>query len=168
MRNSKFTLALGVSAAVLLMHGAAFAQSAPAADANDDMQEIVVSGFRHSLESAIEVKRDAVQIVEAISAEDIGKLPDNSIAESLARLPGLAAQRVDGRAQVISLRGLGPDFTLTTLNGREQVSTGNNRSVEYDLYPSEIISSALVYKTPQAGFHAQGLAGTVDLQTVRP
>ncbi|MBB6250596.1 TonB-dependent receptor [Nitrospirillum iridis] len=172
MRNSKIALAtrlaVGVSAVTLLMHGPAFAQSAPAAGVNDDMQEIVVSGFRHSLESAIEVKRDAAQIVEAISAEDIGKLPDNSIAESLARLPGLAAQRVDGRAQVISLRGLGPDFTLTTLNGREQVSTGNNRSVEYDLYPSEIISSALVYKTPQAGFTAQGLAGTVDLQTVRP
>ncbi|TWB24445.1 iron complex outermembrane receptor protein [Nitrospirillum amazonense] len=174
MRNTKISLAarlaLGVSAAVLMMQGSALAQSAPAdaAAANDDMQEIVVSGFRHSLESAIEAKRDASQIVEAISAEDIGKLPDNSIAESLARLPGLAAQRVDGRAQVISLRGLGPDFTLTTLNGREQVSTGNNRSVEYDLYPSEIISSAVVYKTPQAGFTAQGLAGTVDLQTVRP
>lgn len=142
------------------------AQAAPAAD--NALEEIVVSGYRQSLENAIALKRESSQIVEAVSAEDIGKLPDNSIAEAIARLPGLAAQRVDGRAQSISLRGLGPDFTATLLNGREQVSTGNNRSVEFDQYPSEIMSSVVVYKSPEGGVVGQGLAGTVDLRTMRP
>lgn len=146
------------------------AQAAPAAPAGGDnvLEEIVVSGFRQSLQASIEQKRNATQIVEVITAEDIGKLPDNSIAESIARLPGLASQRVDGRASVISLRGLGPDFTTTLLNGREQVSTGNNRGVEFDQYPAEISSGVAVYKTSQADVIGQGLAGTVNLKTIRP
>ena len=97
-----------------------------------------------------------------------GKLPDVSIGESIARLPGLAAQRVAGRAQVISVRGLSPDFATTLLNGREMVSTGDNRSVEFDQYPSELLSGVTVYKTPDAGLVGQGLSGTLDMQTVRP
>ncbi|MCR6686968.1 TonB-dependent receptor [Pseudoxanthomonas sp.] len=133
-----------------------------------DLDTVTVTGIRRGIESAISVKRDATSIVEAISAEDIGKLPDVSIAESIARLPGLAAQRVAGRAQVISVRGLSPDFATTTLNGREMVSTGDNRSVEFDQYPSELISGVTVYKTPDAGLVGQGLSGTLDMQTVRP
>lgn len=86
------------------------------------------------------LKRDSVLIVEAISAEDIGKLPDNSIAESLVRLPGLAGQRLNGCQQVISIRGLAPDFSTALLNGRQQVSAGDNRGVEFDQYPSELLS----------------------------
>ncbi|MGH8052915.1 MAG: TonB-dependent receptor [Stenotrophomonas sp.] len=133
-----------------------------------DLDTVTVTGIRRGIESAISVKRDSSSIVEAISAEDIGKLPDVSIAESIARLPGLAAQRVAGRAQVISVRGLSPDFATTLLNGREVVSTGDNRSVEFDQYPSELISGVTVYKTPDAGLVGQGLSGTLDLQTVRP
>src|SRR5207342_229214 len=99
---------------------------------------------------------------------DIGKLPDVSIAESLARLPGLSAQRVAGRAQVISVRGLSPDFATSLLNGRELVSTGDNRSVEFDQYPSELMAGVTVYKTPDAGLVGQGLSGTIDMRTVRP
>ncbi|HEC00680.1 MAG TPA: TonB-dependent receptor, partial [Sphingomonadales bacterium] len=93
--------------------------------AKDDeviLEEVIVTGIRGSIINSIAKKRNNSSIVEALSAEDIGKLPDASIAESLARLPGLAAQRLDGRANVISIRGLAPDFTTTTLNGREQVS----------------------------------------------
>lgn len=131
-------------------------------------QEVTVTGIRRGIESAINVKKNADNIVESVSAEDIGKLPDNSIAESIARLPGLAAQRVAGRAQVISVRGLSPDFATTLLNGRELVSTGDNRSVEFDQYPSELLASVLVYKTPDSALIGQGLSGTVDMQTVRP
>ncbi|WP_203290685.1 TonB-dependent receptor [Maricaulis parjimensis] len=152
---STMTLALALS-------GQAIAQD------DDDTEVITVRGFRSAIESAIEVKRESTSIVEAISAEDIGKLPDNSIAESLARLPGLAAQRLRGRAQVISVRGLGPDFTTALLNGREQVTAGDNRGVEFDQYPSELLSSVLVYKTPDAQLVGQGLAGTADLRTIRP
>ncbi|MCB9961565.1 MAG: TonB-dependent receptor [Hyphomonas sp.] len=132
------------------------------------LDTVVVSGFRQSIANSIATKRTNTSIVEAISAEDIGKLPDNSIAESLARLPGLTAQRLRGRAQVISVRGLGPDFTTALLNGREQVTAGDNRGVEFDQYPSELLSQVLVYKSPDAALMGQGLAGTADLRTVRP
>ena len=131
-------------------------------------QQVTVTGIRRGIESAISVKKNADNIVEAVSAEDIGKLPDASIAESIARLPGLSAQRVAGRAQVISVRGLSPDFATTLLNGRELVSTGDNRSVEFDQYPSELLSGVTVYKTPDAGLVGQGLSGTLDMQTIRP
>ena len=137
-------------------------------EADDYPNEIVVSGIRRGIEDAISIKRDATSIVEAVSAEDIGKLPDLSIAESIARLPGLAAQRVNGRAQVISIRGLAPDFTTTLLNGRQQASSGDNRAVEFDQYPSELLSSVVIYKTPDSEIAGMGLSGTADLRTVRP
>jgi TonB-dependent receptor len=133
-----------------------------------ELETVTVTGIRAGIESAIAVKRDSTSIVEAVSAEDIGKLPDASIAESIARLPGVTAQRVAGRAQVISVRGLSPDFATTLLNGREMVSTGDNRSVEFDQYPSEMMRGVTVYKTPDAGLIGQGLSGTLDMQTVRP
>ncbi|HWT13469.1 MAG TPA: TonB-dependent receptor [Allosphingosinicella sp.] len=140
--------------------------SNPAAGADDE--SIVVTGFRAALENAVSEKRDRDQIVEAVSAEDIGRLPDASIAESIARLPGLAAQRISGRASVISIRGFGPDFSQTLLNGREQTSTGDNRAVEFDQYPSEVVRQVLVYKSPMASLVGQGLVGTIDIRTIRP
>src|SRR3954447_25797208 len=134
----------------------------------DQASNIVVTGFRASLQNAINKKKKADQIVESVSAEDIGKLPDASIGEAIARLPGLTSQRLSGRADVISIRGFGPDFSTTLLNGREQTSTGDNRAVEYDQYPSEVINQVNVYKTPLASVVGQGLAGTVDLRTIRP
>ncbi|MDR3447075.1 MULTISPECIES: TonB-dependent receptor [unclassified Dyella] len=133
-----------------------------------NLDAIVVTGIAGSIENSIKTKEKATNIVEAISAEDIGKLPDASIAESLARLPGLATQRVDGRADQISIRGLSPDFGGTTLNGREQATIGENRGVEFDQYPAELISGAVVYKTPDASLIGQGLSGTMDLHTLKP
>lgn len=134
----------------------------------DTLGTVQVTGIRRSIMSSVNTKNSSDSIVEVVSSEDLGKLPDVSIAESLARLPGLAAQRVDGRAQVIAIRGMSPDFAATLLNGREQVSTGDNRGVEFDQYPSELLDSAVVYKTPDATVIGQGLSGTVDLRTVRP
>ncbi|MGN6366638.1 TonB-dependent receptor [Asticcacaulis taihuensis] len=180
MRNSKGQnaalrtrlLTCGATAAIATACAFAvpvMAQDTAAAPAPaEDTTTIVVTGIRRGIQDAISAKKKSSQIVEAVSAEDIGKLPDASIAESIARLPGIAAQRTNGRAQSLSIRGLGPDYTVTTLNGREQVSTGDNRSVEFDQYPSELISQVLIYKTPNAGMTTQGIAGTADLQTVRP
>ena len=106
--------------------------------AEEPLEEVTVTGIRASIQSAIEVKRESGDIVEAISAEDIGKLPDPSIAESLTRLPGVTAQRSDGRTSDISIRGFGPDFNGTLMNGREQVSTGDNRAIQFDQYPAEL------------------------------
>ncbi|MEC8324960.1 MAG: TonB-dependent receptor [Pseudomonadota bacterium] len=140
---------------------------------NDKEQEkevevIEVTGFRASLVKAINTKRFSPEVVESVSAEDIGKLPDSSIAESIARLPGLAAQRLDGRASRVTIRGFGEDHVGTTFNGREQVSITDNRGAELDLYPSEIMSAVTVYKTPSADLEASGLAGVIDLQTIKP
>ena len=144
------------------------AEPAPQSDSDQADGEIVVTGFRAALENAVAEKKASSQVVESISAEDIGKLPDASIAESIARLPGVTSQRVSGRSNSISIRGFAPDFSTTLLNGREQTSTGDNRAVEYDQYPSEVVNQVLIYKTADAGLIGQGLSGTVDLRTIRP
>jgi iron complex outermembrane receptor protein len=150
---------------------AAQAQAQSAADQGEEMvmEEVIVTGrFRASLIDQIGTKRDNTSIVDAISAEDIGKLPDSSIAESLARLPGVSGERRNGRVSGISVRGFKEDYVGTTLNGRELLGMGDNRGVEYDLYPSEIVSGMVVYKTPDATQMVQGIGGIVDINTNRP
>lgn len=172
-RRARLLSGAAFGAAAFMAVGSAHAQTAPAqtAQSNDqptEVGEIVVTGIRRSIEAAISAKANNTSIVEVISSEDIGKLPDVSIAESLARLPGVTMQRLDGRSQAISIRGLGPDFTTALLNGREMVTTGDNRGVEFDQFPAELLSSVVVYKTPDSSLIGQGLGGTVDLRTVRP
>lgn len=163
--HSASRFALG-TALVAAFAAPAFAQDAAPAEGEEDA--IVVSGFRASLENAVNEKKNNDQIVESVSAEDIGKLPDASIGESIARLPGVTSQRLNGRSNNISIRGFGPDFSQTLLNGREQTSTGDNRAVEFDQYPSEIVSQVVVFKSPTASLVGQGLVGTIDIRTVRP
>ncbi|MDO9072179.1 MAG: TonB-dependent receptor [Rubrivivax sp.] len=155
-------------AALLLSTPLAHAQQAPAEGAAP--QVITVTGIRSAIESAITTKKDADTIVEAITAEDLGKLPDPSVADSIARLPGIAAQRnrSSGKAQAISVRGLSPDFNGALLNGREVASSSDSRGVDFDLYPAELTNSALIYKTPHAGLVGAGIASTIDLRTIRP
>ena len=141
---------------------------APPSAAVDDKDAIVVTGFRAALRSATARKKKAETVVESVSSEDIGKLPDNSIGESIARLPGLASQRSAGRANIISIRGFGPDFSTTTLNGRQQTTSNDSRAVEFDQFPSEILAGVDVYKTTEADHTAGGLVGSIDLRTLRP
>lgn len=163
--NKRFRPALlSVAIAASATSVGVFAQE----EGNTSLEEITVTGFRKSLQDSMSLKADSGSIVEAVSAEDIGKLPDVSIAEALSRLPGLATQRINGRGQVISVRGLAPDFSTALLNGRQQVSSGDNRSVEFDQYPSDLLTAAVVYKTPAANLIGQGLAGTVDMRTISP
>jgi iron complex outermembrane recepter protein len=157
-----------VSVIALTMAMPALVQAQTAAKKTETLDEIIVTGIRYGIEKSLDLKRKELSLVEAVSAEDIGKLPNTSIAESLARLPGLAAQRVGGRDQEIAVRGLSSDFTTTLLNGRQQASSGDNRGVEFDQYPAELLSAVVVYKTPDANISGFGLAGTVDLRTVRP
>jgi iron complex outermembrane recepter protein len=162
--------ALAVAAAMFAIPTAVHAQTAtPAADDSADNGDvIVVTGFRAALRSATAIKKKTETVVESVNAEDIGKLPDNSIGESIARLPGLAAQRSNGRANIISIRGFGPDFSTTTLNGREQTTTNDSRAVEFDQFPSEILSGVDVYKTSEADHTAGGLVGSINMRTIRP
>jgi len=162
-------------ASVLLAIGTTVALAADAPQGStttvaqsEELETITVTGIRASIASALSMKESSDNIIEAISAEDLGKLPDLSIADSIARLPGLTAQRTDGRSNFISIRGFASDFSGTTLGGREQASTGENRGVEFDQYPAELINSVQVYKTTDASLIGQGLAGTVNLQTIKP
>jgi iron complex outermembrane receptor protein len=135
---------------------------------DENLEVIQVSGIRGSLMRAQALKMDNTSIVEVLSAEDIGKLPDTSVAESLARLPGIAGERRNGRTSGLSIRGFNENYVGTSLNGRELLGMGDNRGVEYDLYPTEIVTNIMVYKTPEAGLITQGVGGTVDLQTIKP
>jgi len=133
-----------------------------------ELQAVQVNGFVSSIENSTALKRNASTIVEAVSAEQVGKLPGVSIADTLGRLPGLAVQTVDGRPQVLTIHGLGPDFSTALINGGQQVSTSNNRDVQFDQYPSSWFDNVVVHLSPEADLIGQGLAGTVDMHTIRP
>lgn len=131
-------------------------------------EEVVIKGFRRSLMNSIDAKRMSDTVVEVVSADDIGGLPDVSIADALARLPGVSTVRTGGQAGAINIRGLSGDFVFATLNGREQVSPSLSRSVEFDQFPSELINEAAVYKSPKASQIEGGVAGSVELKTANP
>ena len=143
----------------------------PAANAEGpvvQLEEFKVTGsFAGSLEAAAEAKQNNTSLVEVLMPEDIGKLPDISIADSLTRLTGITSQRVNGRNQQITIRGFSPDFSVGTLDGVEQATTNDNRATEYDQYSSDLIGGVVVYKTGQAGL-VGGLAGTIDLLATSP
>lgn len=161
---------LNGTSALALVTVAAFAGTASHAQDDDEtmVEEITVTGFRGSLASAVSVKRRADTVVEAISAEDIGRLPDVSIAEALARLPGITSQRTSGQSSAINVRGLPQNLVFTTLNGREQVTPNGARAVEFEQFPSELIAGVEVYKSPKAELLEGGVAGTVNFNTIRP
>ena len=173
---------------------AAFAEEQPAADAaatiqpaqpdaaqpgtNPDDQAIVVTGFRQSLTAALGVKRQDTGIVDAIVADDIAAFPDQNLAESLQRIPGVAIDRDAGEGRTITVRGLGPDFTRVRLNQLEALATtggtdssgGANRSRAFDfnVFASELFNRVTVRKSASADVDEGSLGATVDLQTARP
>ncbi|WP_267389373.1 TonB-dependent receptor [Sphingomonas sp. GC_Shp_3] len=130
--------------------------------------DIVVTGYARSIQNANAIKKLAVNVVEAISAEDIGKLPDVSITDSLSRLTGVAVQQSAGRAKYISVRGFGPDYTTATLNGRTVATVDDNRRFDYGQYPGDLFQQIEVIKTSSADLLNYGLAGSVNLQTYDP
>ncbi|RYY76706.1 MAG: TonB-dependent receptor [Gammaproteobacteria bacterium] len=136
---------------------------------NGTIEEIVIVGkFQKSLEKAIDQKRNSASVIEAISAEDIGVLPETAITDSLKRLPGLAQDRDRGNGSQISIRGMGALLSLATLNGREQATVDDSRNVRFDQFPAELISAAQVYKTPQAKLTDGAVSGLVNLETIKP
>jgi iron complex outermembrane receptor protein len=151
-----------------------FAQSTESS--GDKLEEVVVTGYRESLEAALDAKRDSVSFTDSITAEDVGKLPDNNLAEALQRVPGVQISRTNGEGQQISIRGMGPSFARVLLDGMPisvasegSVDQGaNNREFDFDVLPSEIFSMLQVSKTPRASLVEGGLSGTLDLRTPRP
>ncbi|RHW19103.1 TonB-dependent receptor [Sphingomonas gilva] len=136
------------------------------AEAQED--EIVVTGARATQRSSIDVKRQASVILDGIVNEEIGALPDNSVADTLERITGVSADRFKGNANELSVRGLGPTLSFSTFNGREVSSAGPDRSVAFQQFPSELMSGVVVYKSQQADFAEGGVAGVIELRSLRP
>jgi TonB-dependent receptor len=152
--------------------------SAPDVAAQGGAPEIVVTGFRQSLQSAIRIKQKSAEVVDAINAQDIAAFPDANLADSLQRIPGISIERDGGEGRNITVRGLGGDFSRTRFNGLEAIAatTGSTlgsginkgRSFDYSVFASELFNSIVVHKTQSAEVDEGSLGATVDLQTGRP
>lgn len=165
-----------VVAMALASASAAYAQDNDEASM-DMLEEVVVTGFRGSLASALDQKREATGSVDSIVAEDIANFPDANLAESLQRIPGVAINRVAGEGRNISVRGLGPEFTRVRINGMEAMSSSGGtdaagganrgRGFDFNVFPSDLFSSLTVRKTASADVEEGSLGATVDMDTVR-
>src|SRR6186713_1309790 len=143
----------------------------------EELQEVVVTGLRGSLKASMETKRDAIGVVDAINAEDIGKFPDTNLSEALQRITGVSIDRRNGEGAVVTARGFGPQFNMVTLNGRQMPAAdafgngaptgggvaGNSRSFNFANLAAEAISAVEVYKTSRAGIGA-----SINVRTARP
>ena len=205
MRGLKLPSAFVRSASViaiatgLALPGAAFAQAAadpqntttdaPPADpgasvgTDDQSQDIVVTGIRASLERSIEIKRNSTGIVDAISAEDIGKFTNTNLAESLQRIPGVSIDRVNGEGSTVTVRGFGAQYNLVTLNGRQLATSdivavggdqggdgagGFGRSFDFANLASEGVKTLEVYKSGRAAIPSGGIGATINVVSNRP
>lgn len=151
---------------------AAQASTQDASQQATDLDKVSVTGYRYSIEKSLDQKRDANAIVEVVSAEDVGKFPDKNVADALQRVPGVIVTRDGGEGKNVSVRGLSSELTLTELNGNYVATAESNgdptRSFNYTLLPSNMLSSAELFKTPEARLDEGGIGGTVILHTRRP
>ncbi|AKM09436.1 TonB-dependent receptor [Croceicoccus naphthovorans] len=171
-RRSKAKLLLSMTTVLsgLCVAAPAFAQDT--ADASDgaatDDNTIVVEGFREVVRSSIDTKRREDAIVDAVSSEDIGNLPALSLSEVLETITGAGGHRGKGGGSEIAIRGLGPFLGLTTFNGRQATNGSGDRSVNFSQFPSELVNNVKVYKTQQADLVEGGVAGLIEIGSVRP
>jgi TonB-dependent receptor len=150
------------------------AQSTPAA--GESLEEVIVTGYRQSLKSSTEAKRESVGFVDSIFAEDIGKFPDTNIAESFQRIPGVTITReISGEGNLVAIRGLNSNFTKVLLNNAPvavassaQEGSNANREVPLDMFPTELFSQLSVAKTASAAMLEGGAAGTINMRMARP
>jgi len=184
------TVAVAVAAilgSTLARLDCAQAQEATASDADDNttdtpLEEVVVKGLRRSLEQSMDIKRDSVGVVDAITAEDIGKFPDTNLSEALQRITGISINRRNGEGALVTARGFGSQYNMVTLNGRQMPAAdaygngdavsggvaGNNRSFNFANLAAEAISGIEVYKTSRATIATGGIGATINIKTARP
>lgn len=181
-RGVRSAFRYGASALVLAAAsvGAASAQTAGAQDDGEiaTVEEVVVTGFRASLSSALNLKRNESGVIDAIQAEDIADFPDLNLAESLQRIPGVSISRRSGEGRQVTVRGLGSDYTRVRVNGMEAIATssgtsnsgGTNRGrgFDFNIFSSDLFNSLVVRKTAQAEVDEGSLGATVDLNSARP
>jgi TonB-dependent receptor len=175
--SQKTAIAAAVAQLILITSGAAFAQSTPVTPSppqSNVLNTVVVSGQRAALESAQNIKKNADEMVDSITADDIGKLPDRSVIEVLQRIPGIALDRamtndpqhfsVEGNS--VAIRGL--SFVRSEMNGRDSFSANGGRSLNFEDVPPELMSGVDVYKNPSASQIEGGVSGLVNLRTKLP
>jgi TonB-dependent receptor len=165
------------------MSAALFAGGQASAQNASDVEEIVVTGIRASIQQSIDIKRSNSGVVDAIAAEDIGKFPDTNLAESLQRIPGVAIDRTNGEGSQVTVRGFGGGFNLVTLNGRSMPTSnvatvggdqsadfagGTGRSFDFSNLASEGVNALEVYKTGRAAIPSGGIGATINVRTRRP
>jgi TonB-dependent receptor len=146
------------------------ASSAPSSAADgSQLEEIVVTGLRASLEKSLDVKKNAPVVLDSINAEELGRFPDSDVADSLQHLPGITITRTTGgEGQKVSVRGFGPQYNIVTLNNRILATDDDARDLAFDVLPSEVISAADVLKSTEASAIEGSIGGTVNLRTASP
>lgn len=187
-RNTRQRLATVKKGVSLIALSAAALSGAAIAQSTDDAQEeearqdvVVVTGIRQALKDSMDYKRNSQGVVDAINSEDIGKFPSSNLAESLQRIPGVSIDRVNGEGSLISVRGLGPNFNLVTLNGRTMPTadirlvgqgvanpSGTGRAFDFSTLAPDGIKALEVYKTGRADASSGGIGATVNVVTRRP
>lgn len=165
-QHKRIITALLATTAITAMAAPAAAQDAAASESDDDT--IIVSGIRATIQGSIDSKRESVEVLDALSAEEIGDIPALSIGEALETLTGAASHREQGGATEISIRGLGPFLGSTVINGRTASNGSGDRSVNFSQFPSELFNKIGIYKTQAASYIEGGVAGQISLETVKP
>ena len=170
MKRRWTSFVVAVTATMVSLFGA----SAYASEAVEEevIEEVIVYGIKNSLLDAISIKRSNVGIVEAISAEDFGKFPDGNLAESLARISGIAIDRSNVEGQAVAVRGFGPEFNLVTLNGRQMPTVpgqyGGGRSFNFGDIASPGVSAVETYKSSNSALPSGGIGATINMVTTKP
>ena len=170
-------------AVVTVVGGMVLSQAVVAEEkAGENLEEVVVTGLRGSLKASMDIKREAVGVVDAISAEDIGKFPDANLSEALQRISGISIDRRNGEGALVTARGFGSQYNMVTLNGRQMPAAdafanatptqggvaGNSRSFNFANLAAESISAVEVYKTGRADIATGGIGATINIKTARP
>jgi TonB-dependent receptor len=186
MRQNRLAVAIAAALASVAplqgVHAQAAAEQTATTPGQSELEEVVVTGLRASLETAMDMKRDAVGVIDAISAEDIGKFPDSNLSESLQRITGISIDRRNGEGATVTARGFGAQYNMVTLNGRAMPSAdafaggnsgdggiaGQSRAFNFANLASESISAIEVYKTGRANIATGGIGATVNVRTARP
>jgi len=183
MKYNRLAVAIAAALASVAPMKRSFAQAAETSSSEQgELETVVVTGLRASLESAMDVKRDAIGVVDAISAEDIGKFPDSNLSESLQRITGISIDRRNGEGALVTARGFGAQYNMVTLNGRTMPAAdafaggnggdggiaGQSRAFNFANLASESISAIEVYKTGKADIATGGIGATVNVRTSRP
>ncbi len=172
----KKLIAQAISSFYLLGSGGlAIAQQSPTDSVPTVLEEVVVTGIRSSLQRSMDVKRDSQGVVDAISAQDIGKMPDTNLAESLQRVTGVSIDRANGEGSRVTVRGFGPDYNVVTLNGRqmpaanlEDTTASGSRSFDFAQLAAESVSGVQVYKSGRADLPTGGIGSVINISTSRP